>query len=152
VTQLAFPERGRLRLLAVVALPCLATLAACGREVNTGPAEIKWDRDVCEHCGMIISDRHYAAEIRVGPKHKVHKFDDIGCAVTWLKEHPSAQAPGAEIWVNDYRNSEWLDARRAHYVSGRTTPMGYGFGAVKEATPEAVQFVGMESRVLAQRH
>ena len=37
-----------------------------------------------------------------------------------------------EIWVTDYRNGEWIDARKAHYVPGKITPMDYGLGATTE--------------------
>jgi copper chaperone NosL len=150
MTHPASPQRGRLRLFALVAMPWLAPLAGCGRDANTGPAKVKWDRDVCEHCGMVISDRHYAAQIRGGPGRKAHKFDDPGCAVSWLKSQSWAQAPDTEVWVADYRSGEWLDAGQAHYVSGKTTPMNYGFGAVREAQPGAVDFATMKSQVLAR--
>jgi hypothetical protein len=35
---------------------------------------------------MVISDRRFAAEMRGGEKNIVFKFDDIGCAVFWLRD------------------------------------------------------------------
>ena len=65
----------------------LATLVltGCGQGPASGPAEIAWDRDTCSYCGMVISDRAHAAEIRGGPRHKLYKFDDLGCALNWLQ-------------------------------------------------------------------
>ena len=40
-------------------------LGACGGDPPTGAVEITWDRDVCEHCSMAISDRRYAAQVRL---------------------------------------------------------------------------------------
>ncbi len=48
------------------------------------PSEVVWDRDLCVECSMALSDRRYAAQI-VDHQGKPKMFDDIGCAVNWLK-------------------------------------------------------------------
>lgn len=128
----------------------LLFLAACSREPETGPVEIKWDRDACVRCSMAISDRYYAVQVRGGPKKKVFKFDDIGCAVTWLKDQPWGNDPATEIWVADFRSGKWLDARTVRYVAGKTTPMGYGYGATAEATAGSVSFDEARRLLLAK--
>jgi nitrous oxide reductase accessory protein NosL len=125
-------------------------LAACSREPETGPVELKWDRDTCKRCSMAISDRHYAVQVRGGPKNQVFKFDDIGCAVHWLKDQPWAGDPATEIWVTDFRSGKWLDARSAHYVAGKTTPMAYGYGATSEASPGSIGFEEVRKQLLAK--
>jgi copper chaperone NosL len=125
-------------------------LAACSRAPETGPVEVKWDRDTCKRCSMAISDRHYAVEVRGGPKKQVFKFDDIGCAVHWLKDQPWGNDPAAEIWVTDFRSGKWLDARGAHYVAGKTTPMAYGFGASGEALLGSIGFDEVRKQLLAK--
>lgn len=129
--------------------PTLLLLAACSREPATGPVEIKWDRDTCVRCSMVISDRHYAVQVRGGPKKQVFKFDDIGCAVHWLKGQPWGNEPATEIWVADYRSGKWLDARGAHYVTGKRTPMGYGYGAADEVLPGSMSFDEARKQLLA---
>lgn len=117
-------------------------LPACGGP-ETGPAEIHWDRDTCERCHMVLSDRHHSAQIRGGPeggRARVYKFDDIGCAVLWLEEQPWKDDPRTEIWVNDHRDGQWIDARRAHYVTGQETPMDYGLGAQDEPAEGALNY------------
>lgn len=143
------PERGRLRFLALAAVPFLP---ACTRDPGHGPARVHWDRDTCERCSMVVSDRHYAAQVRGGPKREVFMFDDIGCALFWLVEQgiPWAEAPDTEIWVTDYRSGEWLDARQAHYLAGKTTPMAYGFAALAAPAPGSVDFTGMRAALLAK--
>ena len=44
----------------------LAPLAGCGKQGHwpEGMAEIKWDRDTCARCNMVISDPRFAAELR----------------------------------------------------------------------------------------
>lgn len=125
-------------------------LAACSREPQTGPVEIKWDRDACKRCSMAISDRQYAVQVRGGPKNEAFKFDDIGCAVFWLRNQPWSDAAATEIWVADYRSGKWLDARSAYYVTGKRTPMGYGYGATSEAAPGTIGFDEARKQLLAK--
>jgi copper chaperone NosL len=125
-------------------------LAACSRTPETGPVEVKWDRDTCKRCSMAISDRHYAVEVRGGPKKLVFKFDDMGCAVYWLKDQPWGNDPATEIWVADFHSGKWLDARAAHYVGGKTTPMAYGYGASGDALPGSIGFEEVRKQLLAK--
>jgi nitrous oxide reductase accessory protein NosL len=119
-------------------------LAACSGDPGTGPAEVKWDRDVCTRCNMVLSDRQHAAQVRRTPadgkRSRVYRFDDIGCAVLWLEQQPWRDQPGVEIWVTDHRDGRWLDAHQAHYVTGHLTPMQYGLGAQAEPTPDMLSF------------
>ncbi|MGH0034145.1 MAG: protein NosL [Myxococcota bacterium] len=110
----------------------LLVIVGCGRDPGSGPIAVTWDRDTCERCQMVISDRAFAAQVR-NAGGRVHLFDDIGCAILWLDEHRLRQEPGEEepreIWVRSLSGEDWLDARTAHYESGHVSPMGYGYGA-----------------------
>lgn len=123
----------------------LALATGCPGGAAGGPAEIKWDRDACGNCSMVISDRHFAAEVRGGPKDAVTKFDDIGCAVKWLDKQPWASEPGTKIWVARQADGQWLDAKTAKYVAGKTSPMGFGFGAVDSG--EGITFEALREQV-----
>lgn len=134
-------------------------LAGCGKKGHwpEGMAEIKWDRDTCVRCNMVISDPRFAAEMRGGEKDTVFKFDDVGCFVFWLRDkaalHPWMAEAATRMWVadsNDLRGQTWLDARTAHYLPGRLSPMGYNFAAVREAAPGSVTFDEMRAQVLAK--
>lgn len=125
-------------------------LVSCSSKEETGPVDIRWDRESCARCAMSISDHNYAAEIRGGPagkKTSVYKFDDIGCAVLWLEDKPWKNDPRTEIWVTDYHNGNWLDARKASYVQGQVTPMGYGLGAQSGHTEGALDFAAAERHI-----
>ena len=92
---------------------------------------------------MVLSDPHFAAQIRYfppGKRSKVAKFDDIGCAVLWLRDQPWKDDPKTEIWVADHRNKNWIDARSASYVQLKTSPMEYGLGAQSESAAGALNF------------
>jgi len=149
----------------------LPLLAACKPQIE-GPEEIRWGRETCEICGMIISDPFFAAEIRGGADRKLYKFDDIGDAVHWLKMQDWAEAanvapdqnpdqnPDIEFWVRDVETgTRWLDARGARYLTGLVSPMDYGFGAVESSGPDTISYpemfqaaldMGLSSRCLPQ--
>ncbi len=137
------------RLLALAGLAALpAVLTGC--KEDKGPEPIRYDRDVCVICNMIISDPRFAAEIRA-PDGKLYKFDDIGDAIHWMRMQDwfkAGQQP-KEFWVMNYRDGKtWLDARKAFYITGVVSPMDYGFGAVPEKEPGAISYEEMERRVL----
>ncbi|MCL2830751.1 MAG: nitrous oxide reductase accessory protein NosL [Betaproteobacteria bacterium] len=141
-------HRRRFLLLASSAVWGLPLLSSCTREPSVGPVRIVWDRDTCEHCKMIISEKRFAAQIR-NPAMRVYKFDDFGCAVSFLKNQEWAAQP-AEFWVADMSNSgQWLDARQAHYLGGKTTPMGFGFGATTLTGAGIVSYEEARKAVLA---
>ena len=110
----------------------ITLLAGCSGDPGTGPVEVKWDRDVCARCNMVLSDRRHAAQVRYSPagqRSQVRLFDDLGCAVLWLDKQPWGDDPTVEVWVNDHQDGSWIDARSARYLPGQITPMEYGLGA-----------------------
>lgn len=138
--------------------PLAAALSACGKSGAwpEGMAEIKWDRDTCARCGMVISDRRFAAEMRGGEKDIAFKFDDIGCAAFWMrdkqKDYPWMTDAATRIWVADASSTgdKWLEARKAHYAGGKMSPMGYNYGARSSAEAGALDFEEMRQHVLAK--
>jgi copper chaperone NosL len=118
-----------------------------------GIVEIKWDRDTCTRCSMVISDRRFATEVHGGSKGETFKFDDVGCAVFWLRDQKWSNEAATHIWVLDSSASgRWLEARKAYYTGGRHSPMGYDFAAVALPQPGALEFEDMRQHVLARGH
>jgi copper chaperone NosL len=111
----------------------LVSLAGCGQGSNTGPGRIHWDRETCEHCQMVISDRRHAIQIRLFEDRQTHAFDDLGCGLLWLDQQGlrAGSDDGPEIWVKDSEAGDWIDARSAAFEAGLTTPMAYGFGVTE---------------------
>lgn len=137
-----------------VLTPLATLLTACGDEGSwpKGMLPFKWDRDNCLRCGMAISDRRFPAQIRGGPKNTAFKFDDIGCAATWYdekrKEYPWMMDVATRFWVADFgsKGERWLDARSAYYLSGKTSPMGYNYGAFSQAQSGSLDFNAMSRK------
>lgn len=129
----------------------LFTLTGCGGDPGTGPVDVKWDRTACERCRMVLSDRKHSAQVRItGPKERsrAYLFDDIGCAVIWLKGKPFETAPSTEIWVTDWQSGEWIDARTATYLTGQVTPMEYGLGAQFGAVSGGLDFERAKAHIM----
>jgi hypothetical protein len=130
-------------------LPASLALAGCMKE-TAGTETIHYGRETCAMCGMVISDAHYAAEIRGGADLALSKFDDLGCAVQWLQAVRWKEGELKEFWVMDSEDgTTWLDARAAHYVPGVITPMDYGFAALRLEKPGTVSFTTMQKAVIA---
>jgi hypothetical protein len=137
----------------------LSSLGGCGRKGDwpEGMEPIVWDRDTCVLCKMVISDRRFAGQLRGGPKNTAFKFDDPGCVAVWLddkaRDHPWMNEPATRLWIADVTTSgselAWLDGRQAHYV-GRTSPMGFNFGAVAHPQAGSVDFATMREHVVAK--
>lgn len=136
---------GLFRLLLITLL-----LAGCSGDDPTGPGEVRWDRETCTRCAMAVSDRHYSAQVRGGPagqRTRLYPFDDIGCAVVWLDQQEWQGDVRTEIWVTDQLSGDWIDARLAHYVTGKVTPMDYGLGAQREALPGSMDFAQARKQI-----
>ena len=133
-------RRARVRRALWLSLTLL--IASCA-DPGTGPAKVKWDRSTCERCRMVLSDRHYSAQVRVHEADghsKVYLFDDLGCALIWLGDKPARDDPATEIWVNDWHTGDWLDAHTAAFVPGEVTPMEYGLAAQADPAPGTLTF------------
>ena len=149
---------GHLTVAGLTLTPLALALSACGKsEWPEGMAEIKWDRETCPRCSMVISDRRFAAQLRGGPKNMAVKFDDIGCFTFWIRDnltaYPWLADPATRMWVADVTSKGkeliWLDPRKVQYIN-RTSPMGYNFGAVAHPQMGSLDFAGMRQHVLAK--
>lgn len=95
------------------------------------PKEPLWNSEVCAHCRMTLVDRDFAAQL-VGPGYSWKYFDDLGCALAYVKKQ---EANGAgRLYVRMKGENRWEAAEQARYVGGLKTPMNFGFGAVKDGT------------------
>ncbi len=123
-------------------------LAACSTEPKSGPEDIKWDRQTCERCQMVISERHFAVEWRGEHDRRLHAFDDLGCALLWRAEQRGGGlGDRPEIWVRDAKGTHWLDGYGVRYEAGHRTPMGYGYAAANEESQAGLSLHEVEEQV-----
>ena len=125
-------------------------LAACTSEPSSGPGEITWNRDSCDRCRMSIGDRRYAVQAREAAGERLHRFDDLGCALLWLDDRKlpgTSEDPRPEIWVRALPAESWVDAHQVRFVDGLKTPMGYGIGGAAEASSESFDLAEAWERI-----
>lgn len=114
-------------------------VVGCGRATDLSPPAIVYGEHECEYCKMIISEERHAAALAVREGRSVSKwaFDDVGCLLDWLGEHP----PAGEWtpYVHDLTTGQWLDARLARFVRSEQleTPMASQLAA--SASEEGVR-------------
>ena len=130
-TQHALSNNRKLPKLIISFLPILVllTIAACGGDANAEPVppQIHYGEDVCEFCGMIVSEERFAGGYTTSDGQQ-HIFDDIGDMVqAYLQNGGNIAA----AFVHDYNDHTWIKAETAYYVQNKDfpTPMLSGIAA-----------------------
>lgn len=116
----------------------------CEKEDSRGLAKIHWDRDMCDRCVMVLSDRKNTLQLMDPDTKRVYKFDDIGCMALWFNEENIAYKDSVAIWITDAHTGEWINAREAFYTTSNITPMAFGFSAY-----ESKEFIKEGEEVIA---
>lgn len=133
-------------LLGVAAL--LLTVTACGSKISAEPVPpvIHYGQDICEFCGMIISDERYAAGY-ITHDGQERIFDDVGGMFqAYLQRQDEVMA----FFVHDYQEKTWIRAETAYYVLSEElpTPMLFGLTALDSLEKADALAVETEGRVL----
>lgn len=104
------------------------SLLSNGDEAVAAEPTISYGKEPCDHCGMIIDDRRFAAAW-IEPKGRQSHFDDIGCMVASQRE--ASPADGTRFFVQDYDTEAWLAADGAFYAMSTEfkSPMAFGIAA-----------------------
>ena len=83
--------------VAATALLLMVGVQGC----SSGPEPIRFGKDACHFCKMIITDQRFGAEL-ITDKHKIYKFDDTHCVVSFLKSGDVSKTAIADIYLIDY--------------------------------------------------
>lgn len=125
-------------LLTLVVLLIIGLAVHRAQALPEGPQLVGWDREGCAECHMLISDRHFAAQLQTATG-EVLNFDDPGCLMTYVADqHPKIHA----LYFRDSRSGEWLSAEEAGFVPTAQSPMGYGLACVRKTSPGAISYSG----------
>jgi copper chaperone NosL len=130
-----------LSIISLVAV-LLLVISACANNTAAEPAPplIHYGEDVCEFCGMIISDERYAAGyITQDGQEKI--FDDMG---GMFQYHLQNQDEVVAFFVHDYEDTAWIRAETAHYVMSKELPTPMLHGLVACDSPEKAQALAKE--------
>jgi copper chaperone NosL len=114
-------------LLGLGVLAALALTGCSSGSELTGPPDIRYGVDVCDHCNMIINEPRFAAAY-FSEAGETRRFDDIGEMFLYAEEQGEAVQ---SYWVHDYHSEEWTGAEAATFVHNPDlmTPMGWGIAA-----------------------
>jgi len=108
----------------------MAGFSGCEKkQISTELQEVHWDRDMCERCKMVTSDRQHTVQVINPQNGKVYMFDDIGCTLLWFEDEKIVWKDQAKVWITDAKSGKWIDAKNAFYDAGNMTPMAYGYAA-----------------------
>ncbi len=117
--------------IVLFAMVCLF-LISCEKKIKTDLHKVHWDRDMCQLCKMVVSERKFAVQVVDTTNGRSYMFDDIGCTVQWFKEENIAWESTANIFITDANTGEFIDAKKAYYDTDSRTPMDFGFAAYKD--------------------
>ena len=134
-------------LLTAVALLAVSAGSACSGP-DGGPPRIEEDRTACAHCGMLISERAYAAAYKA-PRAEARVFDDIGCLLTAARRE--ADRAGLQYWFHDASSRAWIDGPRAVFIQSPDlkTPMSGGIVAYGDGAVAAREAAARKARVIS---
>ncbi len=143
--------RGTIFSRVVLGLVLLPLVISCSKSNDEQlPVDFVWDRVACEQCRMALSDRRYSAQV-IDDQGRPYYFDDIGCAVLWLAVKPWKDK--ARVWVNDFKTTEWIDAKEANWIArDPKTPMGYGFAATLSPVADAIDYQTVVKMMISGKH
>lgn len=132
--------------LAAAALLAAALFARAlieARRPPDGPAPIAWDREACAHCGMLISDRGFAAQLHTAAG-LVTSFDDPGC----LLRYEATRAPDVHArWFHHHGEERWIEGAQVAFLPVPRSPMGYGLAATDAGVAGALSLEEARERV-----
>lgn len=130
----------------LVTLLCAVALglAACERDVPSGPVPIVWDKEVCAECRMLVGEPKFAAQVQ-SAEGEVLNFDDPGCALRYLAtQKPNLHA----LYFHHAREDRWLTQAQVGFTPVSPSPMGYDLGAVPKSTSGALSLEAASLLVL----
>lgn len=134
-----------------VLLIVMLSFNACEKSKTEGVHKIHFDRDMCVQCRMVVSDRHYVAQIVDTRNDKAYTFDDIGCALLWIAQNPKDWHRDAKIYIAESQTGRFIDAKAAYWTTGHTTPMGFGLAAHEKIQKGSIKFSQLHTHVVASQ-
>lgn len=115
----------------LILITSISLFIGCEKKDPSTLNEVHWDRDMCQRCKMVVSERKHAVQVINLSNSRSYMFDDIGCVVLWFDDEKIEWSSNAKIWITDVDTGKWIDARKAFYDTNNVTPMAYGFAAHK---------------------
>ena len=118
------------KVVAVLVFPLVGILTSC----STEPQPLKFGKDACYSCKMILMDNKFGAEL-VTKKGKVYKFDDMNCLLKFYNSNEVADTDYAHKLVIDFtKPGTLIDASNSHYLKAEEikSPMASKIAAFED--------------------
>jgi copper chaperone NosL len=137
-----FLYRRRPVIAVLIAAILLLAVSACTGATNNDPDPpvIHYGEDICEFCGMIISEKRYAAGY-VTQQGEEYIFDDLG---DMFQTHLQQQDEVGAFFVHDYEDTNWIRAETAHFVLSKKLPTPMLSGLVACSTSDRAKTLAAE--------
>lgn len=121
---------------------CVFMLSSCKIE----PEPIHYGKDFCEFCKMTIMDKKFGTELMTS-KGKIHKFDDTGCMVKFMKSSNIGESDCKHIVFSTLNiPNNFISFKKAFFVkSVRLQSPMLGNIAAFESELEAQTFIKTDS-------
>jgi hypothetical protein len=120
--------------LAVAVIALVVSVLSGGRRLPDGPEPVVWNRQACAHCRMAVGEPAHAAQLITTDGDALF-FDDPGCLMKYLDD----RSPKVHrIWFHAHASERWLSAGDVGFVTGVTTPMGFGLAATDRTASGAL--------------
>lgn len=136
-------------LIVGVVILLLIAITACTSSASAEPTppEIHYGEDICEFCGMIVSEERFAAGY-ITENGQDYIFDDIGDMV---QAQLQSQEEIIAIFVHNYENHTWIPAESAYFAQSDdlATPMLSGLAAFSTADQAQAFADGLEGQVFS---
>ncbi len=118
----------------IVAVASALYLSTLNKKEEIPELVIHLDQDKCHRCGMLISDRRYAAAMFLKGERDFRKYDDVGCMLVEYNQIDKSRIMA--VIVHDYNSGKPLKAENAWFAvapkNKLITPMGYGVVALEK--------------------
>ena len=101
---------------------------------TSGPEQIRFGKDPCDHCKMTIMDKKFGGEL-VTSKGKVYRFDDAQCLIDFMKSDAIPKDAQFTVYLLDYSgDGSFIPSDKAFLVKSEAlhTPMGGNIAAFKD--------------------
>ncbi len=148
------PRRDRRGLTVAPLLGLLALLLAVvvfvvfsNRRVPEGPVPVIWDKTPCAQCAMHLGDPRFAAQLTTGDG-DTHFYDDPGCLFLHRRALLDSGAAIHAAWFRDMTGDAWLAIEEVAFLHTDSSPMDFGFGAVRSGGADSVTLAEAEREFL----
>jgi hypothetical protein len=97
---------------------------------------------------MGMADQKYSVQ-SINAYGDVLWYDDLGCLIQYMgtEDWQKYEGENAISWIGDCETGEWLQVEKAWYRFGDRTPMGYGYGALKNKTDSTYDYQTTVKRI-----